>query len=391
MTPVLLGDALEKLRSIDNESVDVIYLDPPFFSQKKHSLKSKELVTFTFDDTWLNSNEYDKFIFERLKECKRVLKKTGNIFLHCDNSASHHLRVILDMVFGEKNFRSEIIWHYKRWSNSKKSLLKSHQTIYFYSKTATYKFNRIFTDYSATTNLDQISQKRTKNSDNKSEYLRDKDGNVIYQSEKKGVPLPDVWEIPYLNPKAKERTGYPTQKPIHLLETILKISSDEGDTVLDPFCGSGTTLVAAKLMNRKYIGIDISEEAVNLTNKRLEDPIRSESSLLKNGIDSYKKIDTEKVDILNSFKAKIIYRNKGLDGLINISENNGMVGIKIQGKNENLIDSALLLEHSLNKLKLDHGILVKTHADTNLLVDVEIPTGIKIVSSPQLILDNIYE
>lgn len=158
------------------------------------------------------------------------------------------MRIILDDEFGESNFRSEIIWAYKRWSNAKKGLLSGHQTIFFYSKTDNFKFNTMYTEYSPTTNVDQILQERVRNSAGKASYKYDKKGDIVIAKEKKGVPLSDVWEIPFLNPKARERTGYPTQKPVELLEKIIKISTDEGDSVFDPFCGSGTTLVAAKIL-----------------------------------------------------------------------------------------------------------------------------------------------
>ena len=191
------------------------------------------------------------------------------------------------MVFGMKNFRSEIIWSYKRWSNSKKGLLNAHQNIYFYSKTNDFKFNQIYTDYAPSTNIDQILQDRKKTKNGKSIYKRDKNGNVVLGKAKKGVPLSDIWEIPYLNPKAKERVGYPTQKPVLLLKQIIKIASNEGDVVLDPFCGSGTTCVAAKYLNRDYIGIDISDDAVELSKRRLNEMIITDSALLKKGVESY--------------------------------------------------------------------------------------------------------
>ena len=205
-----------------------------------------------------------KYMRERLIELKRVLKKSGSIFLHCDSSASHYLKVLMDEVFGENNFQNEIIWTYRRWSNSRKGLLPAHQTIFFYSKSNRFSFNYEYGEYSPTTNLDQILQERERNDCGKSIYKRGDDGTVVLAKEKKGVPISDVWEIPFLNPKAKERTGYPTQKPIELLERIIRISTNEGDCVLDPFCGSGTTLVAAKLLGRKYIGIDTNPDAIEL-------------------------------------------------------------------------------------------------------------------------------
>ena len=241
-------DCLNVLKSLPDSAADMIYLDPPFYTQKKQSLSDSNGKLYEFSDVWSSKSDYLEYMRARLIEMKRVLKETGNIFLHCDTSAGHYLRVLLDDVFGECNFRSEIIWAYKRWSNSKKGLLQNHQTIYYYSKTKKYKFNTIYGAYSPTTNLDQILQERERNASGKTAYKRDENGDIVAAKEKKGVPISDVWEIPFLNPKAKERTGYPTQKPIELLERIIEISTDKGDTVLDPFCGSGTTLVGAKLM-----------------------------------------------------------------------------------------------------------------------------------------------
>ena len=296
------GDCKTELRKIESNSIDLIYLDPPFFTQKKQSQKTRDnSKEYTFDDSWESVESYRSYIEERLIECSRVLKKTGSIFLHCDRSASHHLRISLDNVFGANNFQSEIIWTYKRWSNAKKGLLNSHQAIYFYSKTADFKFNHIFEDYSPTTNIDQIFQKRMRDANGKTKYKPNAVGGYELIQDKKGVPLSDVWDIPYLNPKANERVGYPTQKPILLLEKVIQLVTDEGDIVLDPFCGSGTTLVAAKLLNRKFIGIDISDDAIQLTHKRVSNPIRTDSNLLKNGKGSYLNQDPEILEILNNF------------------------------------------------------------------------------------------
>ncbi len=218
---IIHGDCVEKLQDIEANKVDLIYFDPPFFTQRKHTLKTKDnSKTFEFNDKYNSIQEYLELIERSLIESKRVLKNTGSVFLHCDKTASHNIRLILDKVFSRDNFQSEIIWAYKRWSNAKKGLLNSHQVIFFYSKTQDFKFNTIYTDYSATTNLDQILQDRERDENGKATYKKDKNGNVILGKEKKGVPLSDVWEIPYLNPKAKERTGYPTQKPVLLLNQI---------------------------------------------------------------------------------------------------------------------------------------------------------------------------
>ena len=158
---------------------------------------------------------------------KRVLKDSGNIFCRCDKRASHYIKILLDEVFGTSCFQSEIIWTYKRWSNSKKGLLPSHQSIFFYSKTKRNKFNILYTNYSATTNIDQILQERSKNGLGKAVYK--KTGQALVPAKaKRGVPLLDTWDIPFLNPKAQERTGYPTQKLLLLLDRIIQTSSDEG-------------------------------------------------------------------------------------------------------------------------------------------------------------------
>ena len=288
---MILGDCLNILREIEENTADMIYLDPPFFTQEKQKLvSSKTDKEYVFNDTWNSMDGYLSYMEERLTQCRRVLKETGSIFVHCDRNASHYLKVLLDKIFGVSNFQSEIIWSYKRWSNSKKGLLNNHQVIFFYSKTSHFKFNRIYTDYSETTNIDQILQERVRNEKGKAVYKYNADGDIVIGQSKKGVPLSDVWEIPYLNPKAKERVGYPTQKPILLLEQILRLVTDEGDFVIDPFVGSGTTVVAAKMMQRKYLGIDILPAAVDLAKQRLESLVKTESFLLKKGKKAYQNL-----------------------------------------------------------------------------------------------------
>ena len=154
---IYLDDCLNILKKVDRKSVDLIYLDPPFFTQKVQKL-GKDNRFFEFNDVWKSRDDYLSYMKERLILMKNVLKDTGSIFLHCDDSASSYLKLMMDEIFGEKNFRSEIVWTFKRWSNSKKGLLANHQTIFFYSKSDKYKFNTIYCDYSPTTNLDQILQ-----------------------------------------------------------------------------------------------------------------------------------------------------------------------------------------------------------------------------------------
>jgi site-specific DNA-methyltransferase (adenine-specific) len=355
------GNCVEKLKKIEANKVDLIYFDPPFFTQRKHSLTNKDnSKTYEFDDKYNSIEEYLKLVENVLQESKRVLKNTGSVFLHCDKTASHNIRVVMDKIFGRENFQSEIIWSYKRWSNAKKGLLNAHQVIFFYSKTQDFKFNTLYTDYSATTNLDQILQDRERNENGKSVYKKDENGNVVLGKEKKGVPLSDVWEIPYLNPKAKERTGYPTQKPVLLLNQILNIVTDEGDLVVDPFCGSGTTCVSAKSLKRQFIGIDISKDAVELANSRLEEMVISESNLLNKGTNEYQEKTEKELAILQNINAFPVQRNSGIDGFLKDHFEGMPVPVKIQGEYETIEDAIEKLEKASYGKDYKMKILIQT-------------------------------
>lgn len=355
------GNCVEKLKEIEANKVDLIYFDPPFFTQRKHSLTNKDnSKTYEFDDKYNSIEEYLKLVENVLQESKRVLKNTGSVFLHCDKTASHNIRVVMDKIFGRENFQSEIIWSYKRWSNAKKGLLNAHQVIFFYSKTQDFKFNTLYTDYSATTNLDQILQDRERNENGKSVYKKDENGNVVLGKEKKGVPLSDVWEIPYLNPKAKERTGYPTQKPVLLLNQILNIVTEEGDLVVDPFCGSGTTCVSAKSLKRQFIGIDISKDAVELANSRLEEMVISESNLLNKGTNEYQEKTEKELAILQNINAFPVQRNSGIDGFLKDHFEGLPVPVKIQGEYETIEDAIEKLEKASYGKDYKMKILIQT-------------------------------
>lgn len=378
------GNCVEKLKEIKDNMVDLIYFDPPFFTQRKHTLKNKDnSKTYEFDDKYNSIEEYLTLIENVLEQSKRTLKNTGSVFLHCDKTASHNIRVILDKVFGRENFQSEIIWSYKRWSNAKKGLLNGHQVIFFYSKSKDFKFNMLYTDYSATTNLDQILQDRERDNNGKSVYKKDKDGNVILGKEKKGVPLSDVWEIPYLNPKAKERTGYPTQKPVLLLNQILNIVTDEGDLVIDPFCGSGTTCVSAKFLKRQFIGIDISKDAVDLANSRLEEMIISESNLLNKGTKEYQEKTEKELTILQNINAFPVQRNSGIDGFLKDHFEGTPVPVKIQGEYETLEDAIEKLEKATRLKDYRMKILIQTNeTEISRLFDFE--SDVVIIKSLEL-------
>jgi site-specific DNA-methyltransferase (adenine-specific) len=359
---VLRGDCREILKSLGDASIDLAYLDPPFFTQKTHALSTRDnSAEYAFEDRWGSLDEYLAFMREVLQACRRVLGEAGSIFLHCDRSAAHHLRVLLDQVFGTDNFQSEIIWAYRRWSSAKKGLLNTHQTIYFYSKTGNFKFNTIYAEYSPTTNVDQILQARVRNGFGKATYLRNEAGEVVIGKEKQGVPLSDVWNIPFLNPKAKERAGYPTQKPILLIERIIAVATDPGDCVLDPFCGSGTTLVAAKLMNRDYIGIDISPDAVRLAEERLRGLVKSESQLLSNGEASFLEKSEAERTILKALDAVPVERNSGIDGILRSYVEGHPVAVRIQKADEDLEVAKRKLMAAGKTKQCARMILVRTH------------------------------
>ncbi len=377
------GDCLNGIKTLTKETVDMVYLDPPFFTQKNQVSQDSNGTFYGFSDIWDSRQSYLSFIKERLLEMHRVLKSTGSIFLHCDTSSSHYIRMILDEVFGENNFRSEIIWTYKRWSNSKKGLLAGHQTIFFYSKSQNFMFNVIYREYSPTTNVDQILQERERNAVGKASYKRDKSGNIVMAKEKRGVPMADVWDIPFLNPKARERIGYPTQKPVELMQRIIRISTDEGDLVLDPFCGSGTTLVAAKLLQRNYIGIDTNPSAIELCRKRLEVPSKTESMLLKIGSQAYLSKSEKELAILRQFNCDIVQRNRGIDAILKKHCLNAPIAIKIQKLDETVIQAIKLLSDAGAKRRCSFLVLIlQKTADINELKNV--PSNMIVLNSYEL-------
>lgn len=367
MSQIFTGDCLEALDQLEDESVDLVYIDPPFFTQTVHKLSTRDgKRNFSFSDVWDSDNSYADFIFQRLFKIREKLKSTGSVFFHCDRSASHIIRLMLDSVFGSENFQSEIIWHFRRWSNSKRGLLNGHQTIYFYSKSQSYKFFPIYGDYSSSTNVDQIMQKRSRDSRNKSVYARNEHGDVINNGAKKGVPLSDVWEIPFLNPKAKERVGYPTQKPVLLLRRIIELTTAPGDVVLDPFCGSGTTLVAAEMLEREAIGIDIADAAIELTRQRLASPIVTQSALMEKGRGSYNTHDKEAASFLHGIDYTPVQRNKGIDGLLNQEICDLPVFLRVQRPSETHEQAAQALLKATQTKGECLGIVVVTKCHTSL-------------------------
>ena len=289
---LFLEDNLPVLRGLDSDSIDLIATDPPFnkgLSAFKGKTKAGQNVQFS--DVW-NWNEdvhpewteaigndhpslfnvihyanaaagYDMGAFlcwmaVRVLEMHRVLKPTGSIYLHCDPTASHYLKAMMDAIFGRENFKNEIIWWYYNGSvTARRFYGRKHDVLFFYTKTGEYVFNAddIRTPYSPDSNWVK----------NWKSYP-----DAQYAPDERGKLAHDVFSIPSINNMAKERTGYPTQKPLALYKRMIQASSNPGDMVLDPFTGCATTCVAAEQLGRQWIGIDIEEESGDVIRERLE-------------------------------------------------------------------------------------------------------------------------
>ena len=307
------GDNLPIMREhIADESVDLIYLDPPFNSnanynvlfREKSGQQSAAQIT-AFEDTWhwsleseiayqevvttasgklpdllqamrsfLGDNDmmaYLTMMAQRLGELRRVLKQTGSIYLHCDPTASHYLKMLMDSVFGNRNFCNEIIWHYRKWSTGRFTFQRNHDVILFYSRSPSRSrvFNQLYMERAESTIRRFGNARIISGHDESGQRVPSRVGD----EESQGVRQDDVWDIPRVPPINQL---FPTQKPEALLERIVSASSNEGDLVLDPFCGCGTATVAAERLNRRWIGIDITHLAVTLMRHRLQDTFKGE-------------------------------------------------------------------------------------------------------------------
>jgi DNA modification methylase len=256
---IFWGDNLHIMRMLRSESIDLIYIDPPFFSGRNYNvIFGDQNEVRSFSDIWDGGlPTYLIWLNARLLEMKRLLKPTGSIYVHLDWHASHYVKVEMDKIFGYENFKNEIIWSYQRWTGATDKFQKMHDVILFYTKGKHYTFNVQTEPYSEKS---LHKARRTSIA---------KNGKVIEQSytddTSRQKSMRDVWEISYINSQAKERLGYPTQKPEALLERIIKASSNEGDVVADFFVGGGTTAVVAEKLNRRWIVSDISRIAVEIT------------------------------------------------------------------------------------------------------------------------------
>lgn len=244
LNSVYCMDNLELLKQLEDESVDLIYCDILYNTGKKFK---------DYDDNLGTPQQAIEWYRPRLIEMKRILRSTGSLYLQCDYRLVHYLKIEMDVVFGINNFRNEIIWCYAGGGIPKKDFPRKHDNILRYTKTNVYIFNPQYRNYS------QNGSGRRSNGEK-------------YDLENGKTPHNDWWmDIAIENTQSKENTGYNTQKPKPLLERIIKASTNEGDVVADFFMGSGTTMVVAKELNRKYIGCDINPRAVEITEQRLKE------------------------------------------------------------------------------------------------------------------------
>jgi len=299
------ADNLDIMRGMNSESVDLIYLDPPFNSNANYAAPiGSQAAGAAFKDTWglddinlawhgeikhdypglyalLTATReihgdsmmsYLIYMAIRLMEMRRLLKPTGSIYLHCDPTAGHYLKLLMDAVWGRKNFRNEIHWYYynKMHDRRKKLFPAATDTLLFYAKDIQTEFH--FQQLKERREK-PVRQLKRKKADGKMVNARDADGNLIYQV-KHDRTIDNVWRIPSLQPASKERLGYPTQKPLALLDRVIRASSNVDDIVLDPFCGCATACIAAEKAERQWIGIDISLKAKDLVILRLEKELR---------------------------------------------------------------------------------------------------------------------
>ena len=350
------GDNLDIMRGMNSESVDLIYLDPPFNSNRTYSSPiGSEAAGAAFKDTWTlddidlawhgeiaeknppvyavinaagvahgkSMKSYLIMMAVRILEMKRILKSTGSIYLHCDSTASHYLKMLMDAIFGYGNFRSAITW---RRTNAKGLSFKGHpnntDSILYYSKTENFIWNRLYRplssdyvekfyrhvepitgrryqlgdlanpnqdrpnltyEFMGITRVWRWTRDRMQKAFDQGLIVQQKPGTVPrlkrYLDEGKGIAVDTIWEdIKPIQAQSKERVGFPTQKPIDLLDRIIKASSNEGDMVLDPYAGCATACVAAERLGRQWAGIDISNKAVDLVQVR----IRKEIDLFHN-------------------------------------------------------------------------------------------------------------
>lgn len=290
MNKIFWGDNLQVMSHLLKEfrgQVDLIYIDPPFDSKADYKRKIKvkgqqttsDSSTFEekqYGDIWTN-DEYLQFMYERLILMRELLKDSGAIYVHVDHHKAHHIRLLLDEIFGPNNFQNDIIWSYSGWNRKNKTYFnKRHDTIFYYSKTESPYFEPFALEWESPEAYAQArKQKILVDNETGRKYVLSDAGNgkrakrFLDEAIKEGRPIDDVWKIDKLNNSDKEGIGYPTQKPERLIERIITSSAPPNGIVFDCFMGSGTTQAVAMKLGRKFIGADINLGAIQTTTKRL--------------------------------------------------------------------------------------------------------------------------
>jgi len=440
MKQLYFGDCLDVLKELalkyPDGFIDLIYIDPPFNSKRNYNILFEDIDMSdvkaqkeAFSDTWSNvkyidsmnelleHNQLDLYNFLKLVEStdhsaaaylstmshriyymRALLKETGSFYMHCDPTMSHYLKIVCDFLFGKKNFRNEVVWHYRRWTNVQKQFQKMHDAILFYSKSNLNKFNSLQIEMS-TSQLKKyergFDQNVIHNENGKYSQLivydwdKVKNSKIdidkfdkIIERETPIVSQSDVIILPVINSQAKERLGYPTQKPETLLERIIKASSNEGDVVADFFCGCGTTIAVADKLNRNWLGVDISHLAIKLILDRLTSPLddKSKSELLSEiEINDYPKDIASAHELAQSTKkGRFKFQDwvievliggvsnvkktadSGFDGYFTFNKNNNEKGvglIEVKSGNVKLNDLTYLIE-TVTRKEADLGVFV---------------------------------
>ena len=265
---LIWGDNLHVMRQIPSNSIDLIYADPPFFSGRQYNVMWGDANEVrSFNDIWEGGlTGYLIWLNARLYEMKRLLKPTGSIYVHCDWHASHYIKVEMDKIFGYESFQNEIVWRYRRWPAKQRRFQKMHDVLLSYTKDSSEAktFNQMYED------LADSTRKLWGTKQQVADFSSGRRKPSQTDKESPGAPMSDVWDISVIAPIAKERIGYPTQKPQALLERVIKASSNEGDVVADFVGGGGTTAATAQRLGRRWITCDQSRVAVSVSAERLK-------------------------------------------------------------------------------------------------------------------------
>lgn len=269
---VVSGDNLAGLRALKGSHrsrVTLAYLDPPFFTQRTFEAVTRGTRERreAFDDRWMDRADYLDALAQRLSAVRELLAPHGSVVVHIDSRTSHYVKVIGDEIFGEDAFASEIVWRYRRWPSKTDNFQRVHDVLLRFRKDPKTppRWNTLYEPLAASTVATWGTGKQRAVFDKEGKRLR----SSTTEQTTAGVPMGDVWDIGVIAPVSRERTGYPSQKPQALLERLVLSLSDPGDTVLDPYAGSGTTLVVAAQHGRRFIGIDQSPVALETTFTRL--------------------------------------------------------------------------------------------------------------------------